>query len=829
MIALRAQSAALLAAALLAACTSKSSSDESACEGPTPVAIAGPDRTVARGTQVQMEAGTGATDGPVTYVWRLDSIPPGSAAALSSSSDPRATFTADAAGVYVVSLTIQDACGRSSPDLAVIVVPNAAPLAVAGEDQSVEPGATVSLDGGGSGDPDGDPLGFAWSLAARPSGSGAALSSATAAAPTFVADVAGTYVAVLVVSDGAVQSAVSAVTIRAGGETQSGGCSPAGAPVASAGPDQTLSYTGTVRLDGTGSRSSRPYPLIYRWSLTALPPGASLNLTDTTTASPSFYANRSGVYVASLIVNDGCADSTPDSVTITLPNHAPTASAGSDREVPTSVEVILDGWGYDTDFGDPMTYAWVLVSRPAGSAAALSATDTNRPRFVPDVDGQYVLSLVVQDGMLASAPDTVTITAANKPPVAKAGPDQTGRIGGTVTLDGSSSTDANGSPLDLRWTLIAPAASGAALSASDTARPTFVPDVEGVYVARLVVSDGASSVSDDVSIAVWPAIHALDHRVIDAEYSRALDRIVMVGASPNALRLHDPRTHVETLVALDLPPSSVSVGPDGLFAAVGHTNAVSYVNLQTRAVEKVLPVAGDIVDVALADGRAYAVPRVVGDRARILSVRLDTGAETWGTSNQTGTLRVKLNEASAALYAAGASSTSSGVERFDVSAGTPVLAGSAEYIYGTGACGDLWPSEAGTRVFTRCGTVYRASTSWIEDLRSAGTLVPSPNAWSASVFARCVVDSTAAGEISAITRTAEPAYSSADDEVLRRYEAAALGLRETALFPSEILNGTSFRWRGRYVFYRSDGSERYVVLQLDPASGALLDFGVATF
>jgi chitinase len=827
--ALRAPYAAFLAAALLAACSSKSSSEPSACDGPSPVAIAGPDRTLARGAQVQLEAGSGAAEGPVTYVWRLDSIPPGSGAALSSSSDARPTFTADAAGVYVVSLTVQDGCATSAPDLAVIVVPNAAPVAVAGHDQSVEPGATVTLDGGGSGDPDGDPLSFGWSLAARPSGSGAALSSATAPAPTFVADVAGTYVAVLVVSDGAAQSAVSAVTIRAGGETQTGGCSPASAPVASAGPDQTLSYTGTVRLDGTGSQSSRPYPLIYRWSLTAILSGGSVNLTDAMTASPSFYANRSGMYVASLVVNDGCTDSAPDSVTITLPNHAPTANAGYDREVPTGVEVMQDGWGYDADYGDPMTYAWALVSRPPGSAAAVSAADTSRPRFVPDADGQYVLSLVVRDGTLESAPDTVTITAANKPPIARAGPDRAAGVGATVTLDGSASTDANGSTLDHRWTLIAPAASEAALSASDTARPTFVPDVKGVYVARLVVSDGASSVSDDVSIAVWPAMHVLQHRVIDAEYSRALDRIVTVGASPNALRLLDPRTHAETLVALELAPSSVSVSPDGLFAAVGHTNAISYVNLQTGAVEKVLAVTGDVVDLALGEGRAYAVPRVTSDRARILSVRLDTGDETWGTSNQTGTVRVKLSTASTALYAAGATSYSAGLERFDLSAGTAVLASSAEYAYGSGACGDVWLSEAGTRLFTRCGSVFRASSSWIEDLRSAGSLVPSATPSSSGTFARHVSDSSAAGEISAITRGDVQGYSWTDDDVLRRYEAAALGLRETAPFPSELVNGTSYGWRGRYVFYRSDGTERYVIAQLDPASSALLDFGLATF
>jgi hypothetical protein len=36
-------------------------------------------------------------------------------------------------------------------------------------------------------------------------------------------------------------------------------------------------------------------------------------------------------------------------------------------------------------------------------------------------------------------------------------------------------------------------------------------------------------------------------------------------------------------------------------------------------------------------------------------------------------------------------------------------------------------------------------------------------------------------------------------------------------------------WHGRFVFYRSDGTERYVVLQLDPGAAATYDWGIVTF
>jgi pyrimidine deaminase RibD-like protein len=76
-------------------------------------------------------------------------------------------------------------------------------------------GAAVTLDGSGSADADGDPLAFRWSLLSRPSGSIAVLSDPTAAGPGFVADLAGLYVAQLVVDDGLVESDPDTVAIDA--------------------------------------------------------------------------------------------------------------------------------------------------------------------------------------------------------------------------------------------------------------------------------------------------------------------------------------------------------------------------------------------------------------------------------------------------------------------------------------------------------------------------------------------------------------------------------------------------------------------------------------
>ncbi len=93
-------------------------------------------------------------------------------------------------------------------------------------------------------------------------------------------------------------------------------------------------------------------------------------------------------------------------------NKAPVANAGPDQYVATKIQVTLDGSGSTDANSDPLTYSWSFTSKPASSTAVLSSATVSNPTFTADKDGAYVLSLVVNDGTVDSAADTVTITAA---------------------------------------------------------------------------------------------------------------------------------------------------------------------------------------------------------------------------------------------------------------------------------------------------------------------------------------------------------------------------------------------------------------------------------
>ena len=196
-------------------------------------------------------------------------------------------------------------------------------------------------------------------------------------------------------------------------------------------------------------------------------------------------------------------------------NLTPVANAGADQNVKTGDTVQMDGSASSDADLDTLTYAWSFFAVPAGSAAALSDASLVNPTFVADLDGNYTLSLVVNDGTVDSAADTVAVNSTdplvNSVPIANAGPQQSVTAGATVTLDGSASSDADpADTLTYAWSFSAgPAGSAAALSDPALVNPTFVADLAGSYTLTLVVNDGTvDSSPDTVTITAAAVISA---------------------------------------------------------------------------------------------------------------------------------------------------------------------------------------------------------------------------------------------------------------------------------------------------------------------------------
>lgn len=189
------------------------------------------------------------------------------------------------------------------------------------------------------------------------------------------------------------------------------------APIANAGTEQAVSTGALVTLDASASSDSDGDSLSYRWSITSMPDDSTATLSDTTSTSPHFTADVDGSYILSLTVNDGTTDSDADSIMVTAStasseNTAPVADAGNEQSVTSGSAVNLSGEGSSDANGDSLTYIWSLISIPTNSTASLDDYTIIAPSFTADIDGDYVITLVVNDGSEDSEPDTVTITAA---------------------------------------------------------------------------------------------------------------------------------------------------------------------------------------------------------------------------------------------------------------------------------------------------------------------------------------------------------------------------------------------------------------------------------
>ncbi len=153
-----------------------------------PLADAGADQAVSGGSPVQLNgAASSDPDGDsLSYAWTQIA---GSPVSLTDADTSTPSFTApDEDTTMIFELTVDDGTSDDT-DLVEIACTaeeddNQPPSADAGDDDLVDGGSTVQLDGGFSSDPDGDALSFSWSQTGGPD---VAIAGAATETPTFTA------------------------------------------------------------------------------------------------------------------------------------------------------------------------------------------------------------------------------------------------------------------------------------------------------------------------------------------------------------------------------------------------------------------------------------------------------------------------------------------------------------------------------------------------------------------------------------------------------------------------------------------------------------------
>ena len=193
-------------------------------------------------------------------------------------------------------------------------------------------------------------------------------------------------------------------------------------------------------------------------------------------------------------------------------NQAPTARAGADQAgIAAGAEVTLDGSASSDPDGSIASHAW---TQTAGDDVALSDAGAAMPTFAaPSTPAAQTLTfeLTVTDDRGAQATDTVNVgvvASANQAPTARAGADQAGiAAGAEVTLDGSASSDPDGSIASHAWTQTA--GDDVVLSDAGAAMPTFgapsTPAAQTLTFELTVTDDRGAQATDTVNVGVLAA------------------------------------------------------------------------------------------------------------------------------------------------------------------------------------------------------------------------------------------------------------------------------------------------------------------------------------
>ena len=359
------------------------------------------------------------------------------------------------------------------------------PIAEAGRALNAPIGSSITLNGNGSSwceDYAPFQINYSWNFERVPPDSSVTESAfsenltSTANRPTFMPDLPGEYVVSLRINDPSNASDPDFTVITVSSDDLK--------PLADCGDDAYGRVGTATRLDGSNSSDPEGARLSYNWGISSTPECSRLtntNIFDQGTANPSVIPDCQGLYVISLVVDDGIQWSSADYCTINVrsDNRAPVAEAGAGGTLPpcTSNPFTLGGWeSYDPD-GDDLSYSWSVVSAPTGAdASAYGFDDATRvdPRFTWDVPGEWTFQLQVGDGSQISSPDIVTYLIGsaddNNSPTANAGGDQTVIVEANCStssyvwtcddcaktnypLDGTGSSDPDGDTLNYNWSI----------------------------------------------------------------------------------------------------------------------------------------------------------------------------------------------------------------------------------------------------------------------------------------------------------------------------------------------------------------------------------------
>ncbi len=376
-------------------------------------------------------------------------------------------------GTYTVTLTVRDTAGLTYSDTLTVTITNVAPIANAGMDLQTYEGMPVMITGSATDTPnDLASLSYFWDMNAL---DGISV-DATGMNVGWIYNLSGNYTVTLTVTDHHGMTSTSTMHVLVINLP----------PTANAGSPQVVYEDAVVNFNGslsTDTPCDMP-SLSYSWDFNATD-GIT---TQATGILSSYVFTDIGVYLVTLTVTDNDGVISQSTVTITVQNVPPVASAGADISIAEDSLASFSGVMSTDSPSDATTlnYTWDF-----GDASALAYGATSSHSYA--TTGTFTVTLTVRDIHGATSTDTLTVTVTNVVPTCSAGAPITANEDETIMLLGTGSDTASDiGALAFSWAFGdgTPSSSGAAVA--------HVYTQSGTYTATLTVTDahGATATSN---------------------------------------------------------------------------------------------------------------------------------------------------------------------------------------------------------------------------------------------------------------------------------------------------------------------------------------------
>ena len=281
-------------------------------------------------------------------------------------------------------------------------------------------------------------------------------------------------------------------------------------------------------IDGSASNDADGDDLQYKWTLSGL--GSPIDLSNK--VSDTVIVDTAGKdLVLTLLVQDSKGLTGQDIVVITVEpgNRPPTATITTPSNggaYSEGNEITFNGLASNDPDNDFLTYTWDL-----SEADGPSYTASKQSKFSLELsEGQYSISLTVEDPDGESSTTTHSFTVTNLPPVAKITSDVNSLfVGDKIQLSGEDSYDPEGGALDFLWNF-------GDNKTSSLKSPEYSWNSPGTFTVSLTVEDGeGQETTSTKDIEVKSLGPVASFAFSSGEKTRSNNNVTLDGSESSAL------------------------------------------------------------------------------------------------------------------------------------------------------------------------------------------------------------------------------------------------------------------------------------------------------